>query len=81
MMTVSAYAGEPDTEKYRQAIGFDYSMTDYTTDKIDAKVMGPRLASILTRLNQDYHQGSYLELLNNIQTEQVDTSLMVVSGR
>ena len=31
----------------REKLQLDYSMTDYSTSKIDAKLMGPRLAKIL----------------------------------
>lgn len=34
----------------REKLILDWSMPDYTTNKIDPKVMGPRLAAILTRI-------------------------------
>ena len=37
----------------RQQIGLDYSMPDYSVKKIDASVIGPRLAKILTKLLDD----------------------------
>lgn len=33
--------------RVRNALQLDYSMPDYSIRKIDAKVMGPRLAAIL----------------------------------
>ena len=51
-----------------EKIGLDYSMPDYTIDKIDEKVIGPRLAAILERFNKTYHERGNLDLLNMIQT-------------
>ena len=56
----------------REKLGMDYSMPDYTLDKIDEKVIGSRLAAILTRLNKTYHERGNLDLLNMIQTRQID---------
>ena len=56
----------------REKIGLDYSMPDYTIDKIDEKVIGSRLAAILTRLNKTYYERGNLDLLNMIQTRQID---------
>ena len=47
-------------------------MSDYTLDKIDEKVIGSRLAAILTKLNETYFQRGNLDLLNMIQTRQID---------
>ncbi len=46
--------------KVRESLALDYSMPDYSVRKIDVKVMGPRLASILTTLNEVYKQETYL---------------------
>ena len=35
----------------RQQIGLDYSMPDYSVKKIEASVIGPRLAKILMWIN------------------------------
>ena len=56
----------------RQQIGLDYSMSDYTLDKIDEKIIASRSAAILTKLNETYFQRGNLELLNMIQTRQID---------
>ena len=56
----------------REKIGLDYSMPDYTIDKIDEKVIGPRLAAILERFNKTYHERGNLDLLNMIQTSQIE---------
>lgn len=56
----------------REKLAMDYSMPDYTIDKIDEKVIGPRLAAILERLNKTYHERGNLDLLNMIQTRQID---------
>lgn len=47
---------------YREAIGLDMTVPDFSTKKIDAKVMGPRLAGILEFLLENYTQGTYERL-------------------
>lgn len=47
-------------------------MPDYTTHKIDPKVMGPRLASILQELCTKYKQDNFLSLLSMIQCDQIE---------
>ena len=54
----------------REKLALDYSMPDYTINKID--VMGPRLTAILKRFNDNYNQRANIELLNIIQSRQVD---------
>ena len=58
--------------KVRETLALDYSMPDYSVKKIDAKVMGPRLAYILTKLNEVYKQETYLYQLDFIQSEQIE---------
>ena len=56
----------------RQKLNLDYSMPDYTTSKVNPKVMGPRLASILQELCAKYKQDSFLSLLSMIQCDQIE---------
>ncbi len=56
----------------RKILALDYSMPDYSTTKIDEKVIGPRLATILERIMDCYNQNLYKSALNVIQTNQVD---------
>lgn len=56
----------------RNALQLDYSMPDYSTSKIDAKVMGLRLAKILERILETYDQNVYLSTLSVIQSSQVE---------
>ena len=56
----------------RQKLNLDYSMPDYQTGKIDPKVMGPRLASILQELVAKYKRSDYLSILSMIQADQID---------
>lgn len=58
--------------RVRNALQLDYSMPDYSTSKIDAKVMGPRLAKILERILETYDQNIYLSSLSYIQSSQVE---------
>ena len=55
----------------RNTLALDYSMPDYTIDKIDEKVIGPRLAAILERFIKTCHERGNLDLLNMIQTRQI----------
>lgn len=70
----SAFSPQPSDRmaKYREAIGLDYSMPDYSVKKIDAKVMGPRLAKILESLCANYTQYRHLNSLSLIQSKQVE---------
>ncbi|SNU03315.1 hypothetical protein SAMN06298211_101501 [Prevotellaceae bacterium MN60] len=68
--------GQIDEKKmmeYRETIGLDYSMPDFNTSKIDAKVIGVRLAKILQSLEENYVQGYYNRTLASILAEQLET--------
>lgn len=54
----------------REKIGLDMSVPDFDTKKIDAKVMGDRLAGILNYLMENYQQGVYDRRLCAIASEQ-----------
>ena len=56
----------------REKLQLDYSMTDYSTSKIDAKLMGPRLAKILKSICNNYQQYTNLDELSVIQSSQVE---------
>ena len=75
-VTMSAQVNNVQTDEYknevRQELNLDYSMPDYTTHKVDAKVMGPHLAAILQELFAKYKQDCYLSVLSSIQAEQID---------
>ena len=58
--------------KVQEALQLDYSMPDYTTSKIDAKVMGPRLAAILNKIMESRGQQTTIATLSVIQTRQVE---------
>lgn len=77
MVSMFAFAQSNETQvqynaKVRETLALDYSMPDYSVKKIDAKVMGPRLASILTKLNEQYKQETYIFNLSYIQSEQIE---------
>ena len=55
---------------YREAIGLDMTVPDFSTKKIDAKVMGTRLAGILEYLIENFHQGIYGRYYAKILGEQ-----------
>ena len=59
-------------ELAKKTLALDYSMPDYSVKKIDAKVMGPRLAKILESLCANYTQHQYLSSLSLIQSKQVE---------
>lgn len=56
----------------RSKLALDSTLPDYTTHKIDPKVIGPRLASILQELCTKYKQDSFLSLLSMIQFDQIE---------
>ncbi len=59
-------------QEIREKLQLDYSMPDYSTSKIDAKVMGPRLAKIIEALCENYQQYMNLSALSVIQSSQVE---------
>lgn len=54
----------------REKIGLDLSVPDFETKRIDAKVMGERLAGMLDYLMDNYHQAVYDRKLGLIASEQ-----------
>ena len=56
----------------REKLRLDDSMADYSTSKIDAKVMGTRLAKILETICESYQQYMNLCALSVIQSSQVE---------
>lgn len=77
MVSLFAFAQSNESQelynaKVRETLALDYSMPDYSVRKIDSKVMGPRLAAILTKLNEMYKQETYLYKLSFIQSEQIE---------
>lgn len=63
----------PDSERnaeYKKAIGLDTTVPDFDTNKIDAKVMGSRLANLLNYLLENYNQESYELQIAQILGEQ-----------
>ncbi len=58
--------------EYRERIGIDMTVPDFETKKIDAKVMGPRLAGILEYLLENYKQGTYERQIALILGEQYE---------
>ena len=58
--------------EYREKIGLDYSMPDFDTNRINAKVIGVRLANLLYSLEVNYTQGYYNRTLASILAEQLE---------
>ncbi len=59
--------------EYKKAIGLDMTIPDFDTKKIDAKVMGSRLANYLNYLLENYNQESYELQIAQILSEQNDS--------
>ena len=76
MFSQSTWGANTSDDQYnadvRQKLNLDYSMPDYTTHKIDPKLMGPRLASILQELVAKYKRSDYLSILSMIQADQIE---------
>ena len=56
--------------EYQKAIGLDTTIPDFDTNKIDAQVMGSRLANLLNYLLENYNQGTYELQIAQILGEQ-----------
>jgi hypothetical protein len=75
--TLSAQpAGQSQDDQYksevRSKLALDTTLPDYTTHKVDPKVMGPRLASILQELCANYKRSDYHSILSRIQCDQIE---------
>lgn len=74
LLSATLSAQSPQTSdriaEYREAIGLDMTVPDFSTKKIDAKVMGTRLAGILEYLLENYKQASYERQIALIVSEQ-----------
>ena len=56
--------------EYKKAIGLDMTIPDFDTNRIDAKVMGSRLANLLNYLLENYNHESYELLIAQILGKQ-----------
>lgn len=63
---------ESEMDEFRQKINLDYSMPDFSTSKIDSRVMGNRLSQILSYIDDHCTDPANLCFLNSIQTDQVE---------
>lgn len=75
----SAQTNETKRAEMREKIGLDMTVPDFDTKKIDAKVMGTRLANILDFLMENYQQSVYDRRLSAIASEQNETLKMYIS--
>ena len=60
------------TVELRQELGIDYSMPDFSTSKIDGKVIGERLAKMLQQLQEKYDNCVLNQYISLIQREQIE---------
>ena len=60
------------TVELRQELGIDYSMPDFSTSKIDGKVIGERLAMLLQKLQSKYDDCVLNQNISLIQCEQIE---------
>jgi hypothetical protein len=60
------------TAELRQKLGIDYSMPDFSTSKIDGKVIGERLAKMLQKLQSKYDDCVLNQNISLIQCEQIE---------
>ena len=56
----------------RQELGSDYAMPDFSTSKIDGKVIGERLAKLLQQLQSKYDNCVLNQYISLIQCEQIE---------
>ena len=72
----SVFADNDDRkEKTRKEIGLDYSMPDFETSRIDGKVIGTRLASILQYLK--VHENDFTIDIDVINKNKVNVKMPV----
>lgn len=73
---MSAQVNKELTDEYkdeiRQKLSLDTTLPDYSVYKVDAEVMGPRLATILQELGSKYKRSDYLSILSSIQVDQIE---------
>jgi len=67
---ITVQTSEAKQAEMREKIGLDMTVPDFETKKIDATVMGNRLAGILDYLMENYQQGVYDRRLGQIASEQ-----------
>ena len=60
------------TIELRQKLNIDYSLPDFSTSKLDSKVIGTRLALMLQRLQDNYRDAVYNQYLSKLVCEQND---------
>ena len=60
------------TVELRQELGINYSMPDFSTSKIDGKVIGERLAKLLQQLQSKYDNCVLNQYISLIQCEQIE---------
>ena len=60
------------TVELRQELGIDYSMPDFSTSKIDGKVIGQRLAKLLQQLQSKYDNCVLNQYISLIQCEHIE---------
>ena len=56
----------------RQKLGIDYSMPDFSTSKIDGRVIDERLAKILQQLQSRYDEYTLNQYVSLIQCDQIE---------
>ena len=71
-MSAQTITEDYGADKLRQEIGLDYSMPDYSTGKIDPKVIGSRLAKMLTTLERKCSDYVYSQRLSSILCDQIE---------
>ena len=60
------------TIELRQKLNIDYSLPDFSTSKLDGKVIGTRLALMLQRLQANYREAVNNQYLSKLVCEQND---------
>lgn len=60
------------TVELRQELGIDFSIPDFSTSKIDGKVIGERLAKLLQQLQSKYDSSVLNQYISLIQCEQIE---------
>lgn len=62
----------PEIIELRNKIGIDYSMPDFSTSRLDGKVVGTRLAKMLKLLQNRFDDYVFNQRISFIQCEQIE---------
>ena len=70
--TLGQSQDDNNTNELRQKLNIDYTLPDFSTSKLDGKIIGTRLALMLQRLQANYREAVNNQYLSKLVCEQND---------